>query len=47
MPLETFTEPGLLYTVRVADIVKDEKAADKPDAMIYSCVTEILKVERP
>ena len=47
MTLETFTDPSLLYTVRVADAVKDTKEAAKPDAMVYSRVTEILKTERP
>jgi hypothetical protein len=31
----------------VADCLKDGKDADKPDALIYSRVTEILKIERP
>jgi hypothetical protein len=47
MTLETFTDPSLLYLVRVADCLKDGKDADKPDALIYSRVTEILKIERP
>ena len=47
MTLGTFTDKGLLYTVRVEDVVKDGKDELKPDALIYSCVTEILKVERP
>ena len=47
MALSTFTEAGLLYMVRVADCLKDGKDADKPDALIYSRVTEILKIERP
>lgn len=46
MALDTFTEPGLLFTVRVADATKDGKSADKPDALIYSRVTEILEVRR-
>jgi hypothetical protein len=45
MTLDTFTDSSLLYTVRVADALKDGKAADKPDALVYSRVTEILKVE--
>jgi hypothetical protein len=44
--LETFTEAGLLYTVRVANAAKDERAADKPDALVYSRVTDVLRVER-
>jgi hypothetical protein len=47
MALETFTDPALLYLVRVADATKDGKDAAKPDALIYSRVTEILKIERP
>lgn len=42
-----FTEPGLLYTVRVADAGKDEHQEDKPDVLVYSKVTEIVRVERP
>lgn len=47
MTWETFTDPALLYLVRVADSLKDGKDADKPDALIYSRVTDILRVERP
>jgi hypothetical protein len=43
----TFTEPGLLYTVRVADAVRGETQQEKPDVLVYSKVTEILRVERP
>jgi len=46
MTLGTFTEPGLFYLVRVADSVKDGKDELKPDALVYSRVTEVLKVER-
>jgi len=46
MTLETFREPGLLYLVHVEDATKDAKDNLKPDALIYSRVTEILKVER-
>lgn len=46
MPLDVFTEPGLLYLVRVEDATKDSKDTLKPQAMIYSRVTEILEVER-
>jgi hypothetical protein len=46
MTYATFTEPGLLYTVRVADATKDERQAEKPDALVYSRVTEIIRVER-
>jgi hypothetical protein len=42
-----FTEPGLLYTVRVADAVKDEAQEEKPDVLVYSKVTDILRVEHP
>src|ERR1035437_5343114 len=41
MTLETFTEEGLLYTVRVADALKDGKDEAKPDALVYSRVTEV------
>jgi hypothetical protein len=44
--LATFTEEGLLYTVRVAYATKDEKQTDKPDALVYSRVTDVLKIER-
>jgi hypothetical protein len=47
MPPSTFIEAGLLYLVRVADCLKDGKEAVKPDALVYSRVTEVLKVERP
>ena len=47
MSLDTFTEPGLLYLVRVEDATKDGKEADKPDSLVYSRVTEILRVEHP
>jgi hypothetical protein len=46
MTLETFREPELLYLVHVEDATKDAKDNLKPDALIYSRVTEILKVER-
>lgn len=46
MALETFTDEGLLYLVRVADAVKDAKDEAKPAALIYSRVTEVLGVER-
>jgi hypothetical protein len=47
MTWETFTDPALLYLVRVADSLKDGKDADKPDALVYSRITDILKIERP
>lgn len=47
MTLETFTEPGLIYTVQVEDSTKNEKGELKPDALVYSRVKEILRVERP
>jgi len=47
MAWATFTDPSLLYLVRVADSTKDGKDTAKPDALIYSRVTEILKTERP
>jgi hypothetical protein len=46
MTLDTLTEPWLLYTVQVADGSKDEHQSDKPDALIYSKVVEVLRVER-
>jgi len=47
MSLEVFNEQGLLYTVRVSYAIKDEQQADKPDALVYSRVTDVLKIERP
>jgi len=44
--LETFKEEGLLYTVRVGYSTKDEKQAEKPDALVYSRITDVLKIER-
>ena len=44
---DTFTEPGLLYVVQVADAVKDEGQKEKPDALVYSRVVNILRVELP
>ena len=46
MALETFTEAGLLYLILVEDASKDGKDAPKPDALIYSRVTEILRIEQ-
>ena len=46
MALETFLDEGLLYWVRVADAKTDENDEAKPDAMIYSRVTDLLRVER-
>jgi hypothetical protein len=43
---ETFTEPGLIYTLRVGDAVKDEHQVEKPDALVYSKAKQILRVER-
>ncbi len=40
-----FTEPGLLYTVRVGDAGKDEAQQEKPDVLVYSKVSDILQVE--
>ena len=47
MAPSTFTESGLMYLVRVADCIKDGREVDKPDALVYSRVTEVLKVDRP
>ncbi len=46
MSFDVFTDPELIYTVRVADCVKDSNGALKEDALVYSRVEEILKVER-
>jgi len=46
MTLDTFTEAGLIYTVRVADSVNDERGGRKPGALVYSRVTDVLRVER-
>ena len=43
---EAFAEPGLLYTLQVADALKDEAQKRKPDALVYSRVVNILRVER-
>ncbi|MGH7870121.1 MAG: hypothetical protein ACREP9_21395 [Candidatus Dormibacteraceae bacterium] len=47
MALEVLTDEGLTYLVRVADALKDGKDEIKPDVLVYSRVTEVLKVERP
>jgi hypothetical protein len=47
MTPETFTEPGLFYTLQVADAVKDESQKRKPDALVYSRVVNILRIDRP
>ena len=47
MTPEIFTEPGLLYTVRVADASIDWRKADKPPSLIYSRAEEIIHVQRP
>ena len=44
MTLETFSEPGLIYLVRVADARIDGKNDPKPDALVYSRVTKVLGV---
>jgi hypothetical protein len=46
MAPESFTEPGLLYTLQVADALKDEGQNEKPDALVYSRVVNILRVDR-
>lgn len=46
MTPETFKDAGLLYLVRVADAVRDGKDEVKPDALVYSRITEILNVRR-
>jgi hypothetical protein len=45
MSLEVFTDPSLVYLVRVADASKDGKDTVKPDAFVYSRIVEILRVE--
>lgn len=47
MCFETFAEPGLIYWVRVDYALKDAQNEQKPDAMVYSRVTHVLKVDRP
>jgi len=47
MTLETFTEAGLLYVVSVGDSLKDGKDAEKPEALRYSRLSDILRIERP
>jgi hypothetical protein len=39
-------EPSLCYLVRVEDALKDSKDETKPDALVYSRITEILRIER-
>jgi hypothetical protein len=46
MSQEIFTEPGLLYWVRVDDAHLDSKGALKSGALVYSRVSEILDVVR-
>jgi len=46
MTFEVFREEGLIYTVRVGNATKDEKQAEKPNALVYSRVTEVLRIER-
>lgn len=47
MALQALTDPALRYLVRVEDAVKDAKDEAKPDALVYSRVTDVLKIERP
>jgi hypothetical protein len=46
MALDVFTEPGLIFLVRVQDATKDSKDELKPEGLIYSRVTEILDAKR-
>lgn len=46
MVLDTFTDPSLMYFVRVEDCTADAKEGTKADAMVYSRVAEILRIER-
>jgi len=47
MQLETFTDPSLLYIVRVSNSVKDEHENNKPQELVYSRVQEIVRIDRP
>jgi hypothetical protein len=47
MTFEILTDPTLLYLVRVADSLKDGKDGLKAESMVYSRVTEVLRIERP
>jgi hypothetical protein len=44
--LDTFVDPELIYTVRVEDCAINSKGAEKADALVYSRVNEVLKVQR-
>lgn len=47
MTLGTFIDSSLIYLVTVADCTADAKEGKKASALVYSRVTEILRVERP
>jgi len=48
MTVATFTEAGLLYTLRIDDCDRDadDPSKVKPDALIYSRVSDVLSVVR-
>ena len=46
MAPEALLDASLVYLLRVEDAMKDSKDEAKPDALVYSRVTEILKIER-
>jgi hypothetical protein len=46
MSPQIFTEPGLLYSIRVEDARTDSKGEAKPEVLVYSRVSEILKAVR-
>jgi hypothetical protein len=45
MSPDVFTDPHLLYTVRIADSTQGSNGKPKPKALVYSIVAEILGVE--
>ncbi|SPE17646.1 hypothetical protein SBA5_110006 [Candidatus Sulfotelmatomonas gaucii] len=45
MALDKFTDPFVVYLVRIADCTADAKEGTKPDVLVYSRVTDILKIE--
>jgi len=46
MTMDTFTEPGLIYTISVADCRTGVDQMVKAEALVYSRVTDVLRVER-
>ena len=45
LALSTFTEPGLAYVVQVEDALSDGKGSAKPEELVYSRVSEVIRVE--